>query len=144
MILGQHGTPGSGRLYRTEIEGAERLGVRLLAYNRPGYAGSTPHPGRSVADAASDVAAIMDALGVERFVTYGWSGGGPHALACAALLEGRCAAAATMAGVAPVDAADLEFMAGMGAGNVEEFGTAPSAAAAPELLLAGRRRAGRR
>ena len=88
VLLGQHGTPGSGRLYRTEIEGAERLGVRLLAYSRPGYGGSTPHPGRSVADAASDVAAIMDALGAERFATYGWSGGGPHALACAALLDG--------------------------------------------------------
>jgi pimeloyl-ACP methyl ester carboxylesterase len=124
VLLGQHGTPGSGRLYRTEIESAERLGVRLLAYSRPGYAGSTPHPGRSVADAASDVAAIMDALGAERFATYGWSGGGPHALACAALLEGRCSAAATIAGAAPADASDLEFTAGMGEGNVVEFGTA--------------------
>ena len=124
VLLGQHGTPGSGRLYRTEIEGAERLGVRLLAYSRPGYGGSTPHSGRSVADAASDVAAIMDALGAARFATYGWSGGGPHALACAALLEGRCAAAATIAGAAPADAPDLDFTAGMGEGNIEEFGTA--------------------
>ena len=124
VVLSQHGTPGSGRLYRTEVEGAERLGLRLLAYSRPGYAASSPHPGRSIADAASDVAAIMDALGAERFVTYGWSGGGPHALACAALLGGRCAAAATIAGAAPSDAPDLEFEAGMGEGNIAEFGTA--------------------
>ena len=124
VLLSQHGSPGSGRLYRTEIEGAERLGVRLLAYDRPGYRGSTAQPGRSVADAASDVGAIMDALGAERFATYGWSGGGPHALACAGLLEGRCAAAATIAGAAPSDAPDLEFTAGMGEGNIAEFGTA--------------------
>jgi len=124
VLLGQHGTPGAGRLYRSEIEGAERLGARLVAYSRPGYDGSTPRPGRSVADAAADVAALLDALGAERFATYGWSGGGPHALACAALLPERCAAAATIAGAAPSDRPDLDFTAGMGAGNVQEFGTA--------------------
>src|SRR5215213_10482864 len=122
VLLGQHGTPGSGALYRSEIAGAERLGVRLLAYSRPGYARSSPRPGRSVA--AADVEAILDALGVERFATYGWSGGGPHALACAALLGGRCVAAATLAGAGPADQPDLEFTAGMGEGNVQEFGTA--------------------
>ena len=115
---------GLGPPVPDRVEGAERLGARLLAYDRPGYGGSTPHPGRSVADAAHDVAAILDALGAERFATYGWSGGGPHALACAALLEGRCVAAATIAGVAPSDQPDLEFTAGMGEGNVEEFGKA--------------------
>ena len=124
VLLSQHGSPGSGRLYRTEIEGAERLGARLLAYDRPGYGGSTPNPGRNVADAAEDIAAILDALGAGRFATYGWSGGGPHALACAALLEGRCAAAATIAGAAPSDQPGLEFTDGMGEGNVEEFGKA--------------------
>jgi pimeloyl-ACP methyl ester carboxylesterase len=124
VLLSQHGSPGSGRLYRTEIEGADRLGARLLAYDRPGYGGSTPHPGRSIADAAADIAAILDALGAERVATNGWSGGGPHALACAALLEGRCVAAATIAGAAPSDQPDLEFTAGMGEGNVQEFGTA--------------------
>jgi len=122
VLLGQHGTPGSGALYRSEIAGAERLGVRLLAYSRPGYARSSPRPGRSVA--AADVEAILDALGVERFATYGWSGGGPHALACAALLGGRCAAAATIAGAAPADQPDLDFTAGMGEGNIAEFGAA--------------------
>jgi pimeloyl-ACP methyl ester carboxylesterase len=124
VLLSQHGTPGAGRLYRSELEAAERLGARLVAYSRPGYDGSTAHPGRSVADAAADVAALLDALGAERFATYGWSGGGPHALACAALLPGRCAAAATIAGVAPSDQPGLDFVAGMGKGNLQEFGTA--------------------
>jgi pimeloyl-ACP methyl ester carboxylesterase len=123
-LVVHHGTPGSAALYRSELESAAGHGLRLIGYDRPGYGGSTPHRGRSVADAAADVAAILDALGVERFATYGTSGGGPHALACAALLPGRCAAAATIASVGPADAADLDFMAGMGAGNVAEFAAA--------------------
>jgi pimeloyl-ACP methyl ester carboxylesterase len=123
-VVAHHGTPGSGRLYRSEVESAERLGLRLIAYDRPGYGGSSPHPRRGVAGAAADVAAIVDALGVDRFATYGASGGGPHALACAALLVGRCVAAATIAGIGPADAPDLDFMAGMGEGNVAELGAA--------------------
>jgi pimeloyl-ACP methyl ester carboxylesterase len=124
VLLAHHGTPGSGRFHRTEREGAERLGARLVTYSRPGYAGSSPQPDRTVADAAADVAALLDALGADRFATSGVSGGGPHALACAALLPERCAAAATVAGVGSADAPDLDFMAGMGAGNIEEFGIA--------------------
>jgi pimeloyl-ACP methyl ester carboxylesterase len=74
-----------------------------------------------VADAAADTARLLDALGLGRFVTIGWSGGGPHALACAALLPDRCDAAASLAGVAPFDAEGLDFLAGMGRENVEEF-----------------------
>src|SRR5687768_10063780 len=121
VLPSQHGTPGAGRLFRAEVEGAQRLGARLVAYSRPGYDGSSPRPGRSVADAVADVAALLDALGAERFATYGWSGGGPHALACAALMRGRCAAAATIAGAAPSDQPDLDFVTGMGDGNVEEL-----------------------
>jgi pimeloyl-ACP methyl ester carboxylesterase len=77
---------------------------RLVLYARPGYGESTPQPGRSVADAAADTATILDSLGVESFVTAGWSGGGPHALACAALLPDRCLATAVVAGVAPSSA----------------------------------------
>ena len=124
VLVAHHGTPGSGLFHRTEVEHAQRLGARLVTYSRPGYAGSSPLPDRSVADAAADVAALLDALGAERFATYGISGGGPHALACEALLPERCAAAATVAGVGPSDAPDLDFMAGMGAGNIEEFGIA--------------------
>jgi pimeloyl-ACP methyl ester carboxylesterase len=123
-VVTHHGTPGSGAIFRVEQESAERLGLRLLVYDRPGYGGSTRKEGRSVAGAAADVAAILDQLGVERFATYGVSGGGPHALACAALLPERCVAAATVAGAGPADAPDLDFMAGMGEGNIAEFGAA--------------------
>jgi len=124
VVVAHHGTPGSGRFYRSEVESAQERGLRLITYSRPGYAGSSPKPGRDIAAAAADEAAILDSLGVERFATYGTSGGGPHALACAALLSDRCAAAATLAGVGPADASDLDFMAGMGEGNIEEFGAA--------------------
>jgi pimeloyl-ACP methyl ester carboxylesterase len=77
-----------------------------------------------VADAAADTAAVLDALGADTFITLGWSGGGPHALACAALLAGRCRAACSLAGVAPFGAPGLDWLAGMGAENVEEFGAA--------------------
>jgi pimeloyl-ACP methyl ester carboxylesterase len=124
VLVAHHGTPSAGNRYRAEVESAEGRGLRLVAYDRPGYGGSTAAPGRSVADAAADVATILDALGVQRFATYGWSGGGPHALACAALLGDRCAAVATIAGVGPPDAPDLDFLAGMGEGNIVEFGVA--------------------
>ena len=71
-----------------------------------------------------DVVAILDALGVARFATYGGSGGGPHALACGALLGDRCAAVATIAGVGPTDAPDLDWLAGMGEGNHAEVAAA--------------------
>src|SRR4051794_4500449 len=102
-IVAHHGTPGGRALYRLERESAHERGLRLIAYDRPGYGGSTPARGRKVVDAASDVAAILDALGVERFGTYGGSGGGPHALACAARMPERGAAAATNAGGGPID-----------------------------------------
>ncbi len=99
-------------------------GLRLVTWSRPGYATSTPQPGRTVASVAADTATVLDALGADRFLTVGWSGGGPHALACAALLPARCLAAATVAGVAPWHADGLDWLAGMGAENIEEFGAA--------------------
>lgn len=123
-LLFQNGTPTAAALYPPLVEAAAARGLGTVTYSRPGYAGSSEHPGRSVADAAQDAAAVLDALGVERFVTVGWSGGGPHALACAALLPDRCAAAATLAGVAPYPAEGLDWLAGMGEENVEEFGAA--------------------
>ena len=101
-------------------EGAER-GVRHISYSRPGYRGSERDPGRSVADCAADVAAIADALDIERFLCVGSSGGGPHALATAALLPERTLAVATLGGVAPVDASGLDWLAGMGGQNIKEF-----------------------
>jgi pimeloyl-ACP methyl ester carboxylesterase len=91
---------------------------------RPGYGESTPRPGRRVADVAGDIADVLDELGAGEFITAGWSGGGPHALACAALLPGRCLAAASMAGVAPHAAEGLDWLGGMGAENLAEFAAA--------------------
>jgi pimeloyl-ACP methyl ester carboxylesterase len=99
-------------------------GMRLVTWSRPGYGHSTPKPGRSVADVAADATEVLDALGVERFVNIGWSGGGPHALACSALLGERCRATASIASVAPWDAEGLDVMAGMGEENIQEFGLA--------------------
>jgi pimeloyl-ACP methyl ester carboxylesterase len=90
-------------------------------YSRPGFGGSTRQEGRTVADCAADAAAVADHLDAERFVTIGWSGGGPHALACAALLPDRVMAAATIAGVAPYDAEGLDWTAGMGQDNRIEY-----------------------
>ena len=102
-------------------DAAER-GIRLFSYDRPGYGGSTRHKGRKVADCASDIAAVCDALGVERFCVWGISGGGPHALAAAALMPDRVIAAAALASCAPYDAEGPDFLEGMGEQNVEEFG----------------------
>jgi pimeloyl-ACP methyl ester carboxylesterase len=130
-LVVHHGTPSGAVLYPPLVEAAGRHGLRTILPARPGYGGSTARPGRTVADVAADTAALLDGLGLGRFVTVGWSGGGPHALACAALLPGRCRAAASIAGVAPYDAAGLDWFAGMGAENLAEFGAA--AAGAGEL-----------
>ena len=123
-VLYQHGTPGCGLLYRPLLEDAARHGIRLLGYDRPGYGGSSRHLGRTVADVAHDVEAIADALGLDRLATWGISGGGPHALACAALLPGRVVAAASLASPAPYDADGIDWLAGMGDANVVEFDAA--------------------
>jgi pimeloyl-ACP methyl ester carboxylesterase len=125
------GTPGGLVGYGPMVEAAAVRGLRTVLYSRPGYGGSTPKPGRVVADAAADVAAILDQVGGDQFVTAGWSGGGPHALACAALLPGRCLAAASVAGVAPYDTKSLDWLDGMAQENVDEF----AAAAAGEEKL---------
>ena len=119
-----HGTPGSGLPYPPFVEAAIRRGLRWVSYSRPGYGDSSRHPGRTVADCAEDVAAVLDHLGSERCYTFGGSGGGPHALACAALVPDRLIATTTVAGVAPYHAQGLDFLAGMGPENVEEFGAA--------------------
>ncbi|TMD49118.1 MAG: alpha/beta hydrolase [Chloroflexi bacterium] len=134
------GTPGAAVWFEPLATAAAHAGLRFVTYSRPGYAGSTPRPGRSVADAAADVAAILDALGADTFVTLGWSGGGPHAVACAALLPDRCAAAASLAGVAPYGGEGLDWLAGMGPENIEEFSAAvegESALNAAVLKMAG-------
>jgi pimeloyl-ACP methyl ester carboxylesterase len=139
LVLVHHGTPCSGLLAGQWAESAARLGIRLVGFDRAGYGGSARRAGRSVADAASDTAALADALGVERFRSWGVSGGGPHVLACAALLPERVIAAACLAGVAPYDAPGLEWLAGMGQDNLDEFGAAADGEPALRAYLAGQR-----
>src|ERR1035437_9446575 len=126
---------GSLVAYDPMTEAAAALGLRTVIYSRPGYGGSAPHPGRLVADAAADVTAILDHIQAGPFVTAGWSGGGPHALACAALLPGRCLAAASMAGVAPYGGAGLDWLGDMGPENVQEFTAAADGDRALASLL---------
>jgi pimeloyl-ACP methyl ester carboxylesterase len=123
-ILVHHGTPGAGPPYSGWVEDAKRRGARLIAYDRPGYGTSTASRGRSIGDAALDVASIMDELGVKQFATWGVSGGGPHALACAALLPDRVTAACSIGGVGPFNADRLNYFNGMGRENLVEFGLA--------------------
>jgi pimeloyl-ACP methyl ester carboxylesterase len=118
------GTPSAATMYPPLVELGAQRGIRHVLYLRPGYAGSERCEGRAVADCATDVAAVADALGVERFYTAGRSGGGPHALATAALLPGRVIAAATIAGCAPPDAEGLDWLAGMGQENLDEVAAA--------------------
>src|ERR1700737_3174832 len=91
-VLVHGGTPNSGNMYRPHLELALAQGIRLISYDRPGYGGSTPQAGRTIADCTRDVRAIADALEIDRFAIWGISGGGPHALACAALLPERLVA----------------------------------------------------
>jgi pimeloyl-ACP methyl ester carboxylesterase len=136
LVVYHHGTPQNGLMLERWKGHAARSGIRLVSYDRPGYGGSAPQPGRAVADAAGDVAAIADALDAERLATFGASGGGPHALACAALLGDRVAAAAVLGTIAPFTAEGLNFFAGMGRDNWVEFGAALAGRETLEPMLA--------
>jgi pimeloyl-ACP methyl ester carboxylesterase len=123
-VVFHHGTPFAAVPFGAAAQAVSARGARLVFWSRPGYAGSTSQPGRRVVDVAADAAEVLDALGHDGFVTMGWSGGGPHALACAARMAERCAAATIVAGVAPYDAEGLDFFDGMGPENIEEFALA--------------------
>lgn len=123
-VFVHHGSPGSSILDPAWESDAAARGLCLITYARPGYGRSTRAAGRVVGDAAHDVAALADELGIDRFLSWGVSGGGPHVLACAALLSDRIVAVASLAAPAPFDAEGLDFFAGMGPGNIEEFGIA--------------------
>jgi pimeloyl-ACP methyl ester carboxylesterase len=116
-----HGTPGSRLGPRPRGQVLHRLGIRLIAFDRPGYGYSDRLPGRSVSDVAADVAAIADTYELERFAVVGRSGGGPHALACAALLPNRITRAAVLVGLAPPGAEGLDWFDGMAMSNVIDF-----------------------
>ena len=119
-VLVHMGTPNSRHLYGPNVQDAAERGLRLICYDRPGYGGSSPQPGRTVADCAGDVRAICAELGIDRLAMWGISGGGPHVLACAALLPDLVTAAASLASLAPYGAEGLDYFAGMGQDNVDE------------------------
>jgi pimeloyl-ACP methyl ester carboxylesterase len=119
-IFALHGTPGSRLFWHEVVEDAQKRGIRLIAYDRPGYGGSDRDPGRRVADAADDIAAIADELGIDRYAVYGGSGGGPHALANAVRSD-RVVAVAALASVAPWGVDGLDWLDGMGQDNLDEF-----------------------
>ena len=127
-VMYHHGTPNLGEPPRPLFGDGDRLGIRWVGYDRPGYGGSTPNPGRSIASAAADVAHIADALGIDRFAVMGHSGGTMHALACSALLPNRVTAALCVASLAPFGVQGLDWFAGM----------APSVQAELRAAVAGR------
>jgi pimeloyl-ACP methyl ester carboxylesterase len=120
-VFWHHGTPNLGELPEPLLPAAAERGIRFVSYDRPGYRGSTPHPGRDVAAAADDVSAIADGLGIGRFAVMGHSGGAPPALACGALLSARVIAAVSISGLAPYGARGLDWFSGMGAAGAAEL-----------------------
>jgi pimeloyl-ACP methyl ester carboxylesterase len=135
-VFWQHGTPNLGEPPAPLLPSAGRLAVRFVSHDRPGYGGSTALPGRDVASVAVDVAAIADALGIERFAVMGHSGGGVYALACAALLPERVLGVVCASGMAPFGAEGLDWFAGMGPAGAAELRAATRGRAALEQLLA--------
>ncbi|GAA4910088.1 pimeloyl-ACP methyl ester carboxylesterase [Stackebrandtia albiflava] len=121
VIVWCHGTPNLGEPPAPLFAAAAALGLRWVSYDRPGYGGSTPTPGRDIASAAEDIARVADAAGAERFAVMGHSGGGPHALAAAALLPDRVTGVVCGAGLAPFDAAGLDWFAGMAPAGAAEL-----------------------
>lgn len=119
-VLVHMGTPNSRHLYGRNVRDAAERGLRLIGYDRPGYGESSPQPGRTVADCADDVRTICAELGIDRLATWGISGGGPHVLACAALLPDLVTAVASLASPAPYGAEGLDYFAGMGQANIDD------------------------
>jgi pimeloyl-ACP methyl ester carboxylesterase len=130
-LFSLHGTPGGRISYWMDPGIYARHGLRRFTLDRPGYGESTRRPGRTVGDMVSDIVVIADALGVGQFAVTGGSGGGPHALACAALLDDRVLRCLADVSIAPYGADGLDFLAGMNEGNVAEF----TAALAGEQVL---------
>ena len=136
VVLWHHGTPNLGAPPAPLFDTASRLGIRWVSYDRPGYGGSTPRPGRDMASAAGYARAIADALGIERFAVMGHSSGGAHALACAALLPDRVIGVVAAAPLAPFEADGLDWFAGMAASGVASLRAAAQGPAAKERFEA--------
>jgi pimeloyl-ACP methyl ester carboxylesterase len=135
-LFWHHGTPNLGSPPEPLFAAAERLGIRWVSYDRPGYGGSTELPGRDISSAAADTAAVADALGIERFAVMGHSGGGSHALGCGALLPERVVAVISAAGLAPFGADGLDWFAGMAPSGVASLTAAAGGRAVKEAQQA--------
>jgi pimeloyl-ACP methyl ester carboxylesterase len=135
-VVFHHGMPGSAVPMPAVLDSIIGRGFRVITYSRAGYGGSSPAPGRSVADAAADCVALLAHLGVARYLTVGWSTGGPHALAQAALAPESVTGVLSVASFAPFDAEGLDFAEGMGAQNVAQFGIAGQGESAVRGLVA--------
>ncbi len=112
-VVWHHGTPNLGAPPEPLFEASERLGLRWVGFDRPGYGGSTVAPGRTTGSVARDVEVVADTLGLGRFAVMGHSGGGSYALGCAATLGDRVQAAVSMAGIAPYGVPGLDWFGGM-------------------------------
>ena len=121
-IFFHHGTPGSSMVCQSWFSKFADSGIRIFATCRAGYGQSQRQVGRRVVDIADDVTQMCAAYKITRFVSIGWSGGGPHALATA--FDPRCRGVVTLAGVGQFGKSNLDFLAGMGPENIEEFGVA--------------------
>ncbi|MEU8227288.1 alpha/beta hydrolase [Kribbella sp. NPDC048915] len=127
-VVWHHGTPNLGTPPQPLSEASDRLGIRWISFDRPGYGGSTAAPYRTVASVAQDLTVLLDELGVGECAQVGYSGGGTFALGAAAVLGDRVPAVATFAAIAPYDAHGLDWYDGM----------IPSSRAALQAAAAGR------
>ncbi len=134
-VLFHHGTPGSANLVKMFAPLAEDGSVFVVTTSRAGYGKSSRVEGRDVASVVADARAALDSLGRDEYVVVGWSGGGPHALACAALDTPRCRAAWCLASVVPTNL-DFDWTEGMGPENVEEFALAKKGGPEYEAMMA--------
>ena len=98
-----HGFPGSRLEAQLADRVAARMGIRLIALDRPGFGLSDFKPRRTIFEWPDDVVKIADALGINRFATIGVSGGGPYAAACALKIPQRLTAVAIVCGLGPLD-----------------------------------------
>jgi len=124
LMVYHHGTPAAGPLHPAILEPALANDLRIVELLRPGYGNSTRQPNRTVADVVVLADELASHLNFERYVTMGSSGGGPHALANVALSPSRCIAGMSLAGVGMFGQPDLDFLAGMGQDNHDEFSAA--------------------
>jgi pimeloyl-ACP methyl ester carboxylesterase len=123
-VVWHHGTPNVGAPPQPLFAAADRLGLRWVSFDRPGYGSSTIAQGRTISFVASDVAKVADALGIDEFAVAGYSGGGSYALGCAAVLGTRVRGVLSLAGIAPYGADGLDWFAGMVPSGVAALGTA--------------------